>query len=61
MTLDVKRYPILWSTTSRTTWTLSGSTPQDFDILTATSGPEALGILAEKDVAVWSPTSGCRK
>src|SRR5215207_4775671 len=53
MTLDVKRYPILVVDDEQDNLdAFRFNFRKTFDILTATSGPEALGILAEKDVAV---------
>ena len=52
MTLDVKRYPILVVDDEQVNLdAFRFNFRKTFDILTATSGPEALGILAEKDVA----------
>ena len=53
MTLDVKRYPILVVDDEQDNLdAFRFNFRKTFDILTATSGPEALSILAEKDVAV---------
>jgi Nif-specific regulatory protein len=53
MTLDVKRYPILVVDDEQDNLdAFRFNFRKTFDILTATSGPEALAILAEKDVAV---------
>ncbi len=53
MTLDVKRYPILIVDDEQDNLdAFRFNFRKTFDILTATSGPEALAILAEKDVAV---------
>ncbi|MBV8757650.1 MAG: sigma-54-dependent Fis family transcriptional regulator [Deltaproteobacteria bacterium] len=53
MTLDVKRYPILVVDDEQDNLdAFRFNFRKTFDILTANSGPEALGILAEKDVAV---------
>ena len=53
MTLDVKRYPILVVDDEQDNLdAFRFNFKKTFDILTATSGPEALGILADKDVAV---------
>jgi two-component system, NtrC family, response regulator AtoC len=53
MTLDVKRYPILVVDDEQDNLdAFRFNFRKAFDIVTATSGPEALGILAEKDVAV---------
>jgi two-component system, NtrC family, response regulator AtoC len=53
MTLDVKRYPILVVDDEQDNLdAFRFNFRKTFDILTATSGPEALQILAEKDVAV---------
>src|SRR4051812_8965044 len=53
MPLDVKRYPILVVDDEQDNLdAFRFNFRKTFDILTATSGPEALGILADKDVAV---------
>ncbi len=53
MTLDVKRYPILIVDDEQDNLdAFRFNFRKTFDILTATSGAEALAILAEKDVAV---------
>ncbi len=53
MTLDTKRYPILVVDDEQDNLdAFRFNFRKTFDILTATSGPEALQILAEKDVAV---------
>ncbi len=53
MTLDVKRYPILVVDDEQDNLdAFRFNFRKTFDILTANSGPEALGILGEKDVAV---------
>jgi two-component system, NtrC family, response regulator AtoC len=53
MTLDVKRYPILVVDDEQDNLdAFRFNFRKTFDILTATSGAEALAILAEKDVAV---------
>jgi two-component system response regulator AtoC len=53
VTLDVKRYPILVVDDEQDNLdAFRFNFRKTFDILTANSGPEALGILAEKDVAV---------
>ena len=53
MTLDVKRYPILVVDDEQDNLdAFRFNFRKTFDILTATSGPEALQILAEKEVAV---------
>ncbi len=53
MTLDVKRYPILVVDDEQDNLdAFRFNFRKTFDILTATSGPEALAILADKDVAV---------
>src|SRR5215207_9372756 len=53
MTLDVKRYPILVVDDEQDNLdAFRFNFRKTFDILTATSGPEALGILVNKDVAV---------
>src|SRR6188508_792618 len=53
MTLDVKRYPILVVDDEQDNLdAFRFNFRKTFDILTATSGPEALSILAEKSVAV---------
>ena len=53
MTLDVKRYPILVVDDEQDNLdAFRFNFRKTFDILTATSGPEALGILENKDVAV---------
>jgi Nif-specific regulatory protein len=53
MTLDVKRYPILVVDDEQDNLdAFRFNFKKTFDILTATSGPEALQVLADKDVAV---------
>jgi two-component system, NtrC family, response regulator AtoC len=53
MTLDAKRYPILVVDDEQDNLdAFRFNFRKTFDILTATSGPEALGILEHKDVAV---------
>src|SRR5438094_10513353 len=53
MTLDVKRYPILVVDDEQDNLdAFRFNFRKTFDILTATSGPEALTVLADKDVAV---------
>jgi Nif-specific regulatory protein len=53
MTLDVKRYPILVVDDEQDNLdAFRFNFRKTFDILTATSGAEALAVLAEKDVAV---------
>jgi DNA-binding NtrC family response regulator len=53
VSLDVKRYPILVVDDEQDNLdAFRFNFRKTFDILTANSGPEALGILAEKDVAV---------
>ena len=53
MTLDTKRYPILVVDDEQDNLdAFRFNFRKTFDILTATSGPEALGILENKDVAV---------
>src|SRR6476661_3503366 len=53
MTLDVKRYPILVVDDEQDNLdAFRFNFRKTFDILTATSGPEALQILADKDVSV---------
>src|SRR6478609_639371 len=53
MTLDVKRYPILVVDDEQDNLdAFRFNFRKTFDILTATSGAEALAILADKDVAV---------
>jgi len=67
MALDVKRYPILVVDDEQDNLdAFRFNFRKTFDILTATSGAEALAILAEKDVAelkefapdlqAWDPT-----
>src|SRR5439155_3914750 len=53
VSLDVKRYPILVVDDEQDNLdAFRFNFRKTFDILTATSGPDALAILAEKDVAV---------
>ena len=53
MTLDVKRYPILVVDDEQDNLdAFRFNFRKTFDILTANSGPEALTILEDKDVAV---------